>query len=371
MKILFYSPVQLQEGGGCERWHCDVANSLKKQFGDEVEIVTGNLGSKNWDDDYLEKQLGGISYTKINFPIIAGILIPTPKTFLKLYQKFKKVDVVHFIHGFAGQDVLVLLLKLLTGKKIIAGHHAPIFHQNKFHNFQMKFFGRFFLNFFDGHMTLNAGEKKFLEEKWKIKNVHFIPSGIRVERFLKIKRKLNDKLNFLTVGIYRPQKGFDLLVCAVDKFNKQFPKNKAVFRTVGGGEQKKIISRYAKRNKNLIDVGYVKYEDMPKIYEKSDIYLSTSREEPFGLVFVESWCSGIPVLATKTEGSKDMLIDGKNGWLIDEMSVEGIYRAIVTIYERWRNSPEVLKKMEKKCRETGKLFSIDMTAVRMRKELLA
>lgn len=60
------------------------------------------------------------------------------------------------------------------------------------------------------------------------------------------------------------------------------------------------------------------------------IYLSTSREEPFGLVFIESWCSGIPVLATKTEGSKDILVEGKK-WLVDKTSIIGIYQALLKI----------------------------------------
>src|SRR3990167_7582904 len=110
MKILFYTPVKLQSGGGCERWHCDIVNSLKKQFGFDVEIISANLGYNHWSTNYLKQQLQNIPYKQLHFPIIFGILIPTPSTFLFLFRRFREVDVVHFIDGFAGQDILIALL---------------------------------------------------------------------------------------------------------------------------------------------------------------------------------------------------------------------------------------------------------------------
>src|SRR3989344_8439816 len=209
MNLLFYSPVHLRSGGGCERWHCDVTASLKAIYGHSVKIITGNLGSPQWSDAYLANQLQ-VPYETINFPLLFGALIPTPGPFLKLLGNLRGVDVVHVINGFIGQDILFLLLKWLTGKKVILGWHAPIFHHITVHNLYIKYVTRWLLNFFDGHMTLNASDKKFLEEQWNIKNVHFIPSGVRVERFLAQSRHSHDKLNFITVGIYRPQKGIDL-----------------------------------------------------------------------------------------------------------------------------------------------------------------
>jgi glycosyltransferase involved in cell wall biosynthesis len=364
MKILFYSPVQLKAGGGCERWHCDVTASLEDQFNHDVKIVTANLGKDQWSQDYLDSQLK-VEYKKINFPILSGALLPTPGAILSLYKYFKWADKVHIIQGFIGQDIVILFLKLITGKKVYVGHHAPIFHKVILHNLYIKYVSRFLFNFFDGHMTLNSSDKKYLEENWKIKNVQFIPSGIKVNRFLAAKRKLHNNLNFITVGIYRPQKGIDLLLNAIEKFNAHFPDNKAIFRFVGGGEQAELISQYSRRNKNIIDMGYVKYDDMPDLYDKSDVYLLSSREEPFGLVLIEGWASGIPALATKTEGPLDMLNEGKNGWFINTIDSDGMYNSLSEIYNKWSSSNLVLKKMEEDCRTTGREYSIDKTAQNM------
>ena len=42
------------------------------------------------------------------------------------------------------------------------------------------------LKLFDCHMVLNKKDKVLLES-WGVKNVYFIPSGVRAEKFLKLK----------------------------------------------------------------------------------------------------------------------------------------------------------------------------------------
>jgi L-malate glycosyltransferase len=366
MKILFYSPVRLQNGGGCERWHCDIANSFKNQFKDQVEIVTANLGDDKWSCSYLTSQLQGIPYTKINFPIILGTLIPEPRTILKLYNKFKNTDVIHFIYGFAGQEIMMWILKIVTHKYFLVGHHAPTFHSAKYHNLYMKYISRYFLNKFDAHQTLNSSDKYFLENNWKIRNVNFIPSGICIERFLNNKRKTHSNLRFLSIGRFESQKGYDLLLKAIEKLNNIYKNNKMEFIFVGGGAMENIINKFARKFKNITNLGYVSYENIPQIYTNSDIYLLPSREEPFGLVLIEAWASGIPVLATKTEGPNDMVNPNKNGWFIPEISENSIYESIKSLYLKWLNQPKTFQLMQKDCINSSKNYSIDTTAKKMR-----
>lgn len=367
MKLLFYSPVDLRAGLGCERWHCDVTNSLTDQFGYEIQIVSGNIGIQRWSDDYLTKQLKKIRYERLEYLTIFSSLVPTFSVVNKLYKYFKWADTIHFIHGFAGQDLLMAFIKLITGKKVVVGHHAPILHSSVFHNWYMNNISRHVLKFFNAHMTLNKKDKKLLEN-WGIKNVHFIPSGIRIEKFLSLPRTSHRKLNFLSIGRYdTPQKGFDLAVRAIEMFNKKYPKNNAIFRFLGSGGS--VIDDASSNNPNIINLGYKKYEEIPGIYKDSDIFLLSSREEPFGLILIEAWSSGIPVLGTKTEGPLDMLIPNKNGWFIQNISSQEILKGIEQTYHLWINTPQTLRNMVSFCRQTGQKFSIDITAARMRKLL--
>ena len=365
MKLLFYSPVDLLAGGGCERWHCDITNSLKKQFGYDIEILTGGLGQKRWDQKYLTSQLEGIPHVRVGYVNFLGVLIPTVTTLKTLYKHIKQADAVHFIYGFMGQDIIMLLMKLLTGTKIVVGHHAPIYHHSRIHNLYMKYVSRFVLNFFDYHQTLNAKDKKYFESQWNIKNVYFIPSGVRVEKFLKLKKKKHDGLVFVSVGRYALQKGLDLGLEAIEQFNSENPGNKASFYFVGSGELGGTIKEYSKRNKNIKDWGYLSYDQVQNVYSQSDIYFLPSREEPFGLVLIESWATGMPVLATKTEGPLDMLEENKNGWFIPQINSESIKNSLTKVYKQWQKNNHLLTSFVSSCKTTGERYSIDTTASRM------
>jgi glycosyltransferase involved in cell wall biosynthesis len=364
VKILFYTPVNIRSGGGCERWHCDITNSLRK-LGVDVEIVSGNLdeGTLKWSKDELVKELNRILYTCLYYINLFGVLIPTPRTISILYKNFSNVDYVHFIYGFMGQDILVLLLKIITGKKVIVGHHAPTLHSGKIHNFYMKYVSRYLMNLFDAHITLNKRDKQFFEQNWHIKNVHFIPSGVNVEKFLNKEKMKHEGLHFITVGRLEKQKGIDLMLLAIELFNKKFPNSNAVFHIVGNGFYKDMVEKFTSTHSNIIYHGYVNNDELVDLYAQCDVYLLPSREEPFGLVLIEAWSSGLPILATRTEGPSDMLVEGLNGWFIDAIdSVEEIFKGIESIYETYHNNVESLILMEKNCRSTGTKYSIDNMA---------
>lgn len=365
MKLLFYSPVKLSTGGGCERWHCDITNSLKENYGHIPKIITGNLGDNKWSNEYLGRQLKGIPYQKLQYPIFFGVLIPTPKIIYQIYKQVIDVDAVHFIYGFLGQDILMLLIKMMTGKKIVVGHHAPTFHSSTIHNLYIKYISRFVMSHFDFHMTLNSHDKKYFENRWKINNVYFIPSGVKIERFFNVCKLPHKTLNFLSVGRYEVQKGFDMQLEAIKLFNNKYPKNKAKFYFVGGGTFKELIQDYTLKCPNVYDLGYIEYENISRVYAQSDIYLLCSREEPFGLVLIEAWASGVPVLATKTEGPSDMLNSGKNGWLIDEISISGIFKSLVKIYNIWNRDHKTFLTYSQNCRNTAMKYSINTTAEKM------
>jgi glycosyltransferase involved in cell wall biosynthesis len=363
-KLLFYSPVSLYSGGGAERWHCDITNALKNQ-GISVEIVTGNLSEGRWNKKRLQDNLESIPFTELPYKQLLGMLVPTPSVLITLYKKFKDSDYIHFIYGFMGQDIIVMLLKFLTRKKVIVGHHAPIFHKSLVHNLYMKFISRFMMGFFDYHMTLNKKDKDFFEKQWGINNVFFIPSGVRVEKYLKLKRKSKKGVQFLTVGRLSDQKGTDLVLPAIEKFNAKYPKNDFRFVFVGSGIYDSLATEYAKRNKNIDFKGFIDDSILIKLYQTSDIFLLPSREEPFGLVLIEAWASGLPILATKTEGPLDMLKNEKNGWFIKEISSDGIFKSLEDMKERYDKDHNFPSKLEIASRQSGREYSIENTAKKM------
>lgn len=66
--------------------------------------------------------------------------------------------------------------------------------------------------------------------------------------------------------------------------------------------------------------GAVNYPE--QILEKALIYIHTSKVEAFGLVLVEAMSAGLPVVCTDGGGNRDLILEGKNGFMVNEFSTK-------------------------------------------------
>ena len=55
--------------------------------------------------------------------------------------------------------------------------------------------------------------------------------------------------------------------------------------------------------------------DLVDAYHACDVFALPSRHEPFGLVVLEAWSAGKPVVASAVGGLRDLIADGENGFL--------------------------------------------------------
>lgn len=53
-----------------------------------------------------------------------------------------------------------------------------------------------------------------------------------------------------------------------------------------------------------------------------------SLAETFGLVIIEAWAAGTPVISTRTSGALSLVRDGENGWLFDLDQPAGFHQAV-------------------------------------------
>lgn len=87
---------------------------------------------------------------------------------------------------------------------------------------------------------------------------------------------------------------------------------------LGSGPQEEMLrGEIASRglNDKVHLMGYVEEADKSAILNMSDLYVSTSQHEGFGLVFVEGMASGMPVVCYDHGGQTDFLEDGETGYL--------------------------------------------------------
>ena len=64
--------------------------------------------------------------------------------------------------------------------------------------------------------------------------------------------------------------------------------------------------------------------DTPSIYAASDVFLLPTLYDPFSNACLEAIATGIPLLTTKMNGASEIIVEGKNGFLIDDPRNAGV-----------------------------------------------
>ena len=92
---------------------------------------------------------------------------------------------------------------------------------------------------------------------------------------------------------------------------------------------------------HILDLGVVDEELKEDAFSAADIFAMPSRSESFGIVYLESWNSGVPVIAARCGAPVEIIEDGRDGLLVDF----GDVRALAGAIERLLKDEGLRKKM--------------------------
>jgi glycosyltransferase involved in cell wall biosynthesis len=138
-------------------------------------------------------------------------------------------------------------------------------------------------------------------------------------KYKKLEKKIQNKILITYIGSLEKIKGVDLLIKAYKKVQE---KNHSLLLIVGDGYEKNNLIELSKKigiKQKIIFTGNLDYKYIPYIYKKSDVIaLITKWPEPFSRVLLEATYYGKPIIATKTGGNPDAIINDKNGFLVNK-----------------------------------------------------
>ena len=183
-------------------------------------------------------------------------------------------------------------------------------------------------------------EEKF-ETLYKVRNQKLIqPQGLYnpYDKFNRneSRKKIEEKYNIphgnhiiLNVGTGELRKGFDLFVEA----SKKLKTDNYSFIWVGNvddGMQEYIDESI---NDNLILTGFISdIDQVMSFYDACDVFMLTSREDPFPSVVLEAFNAKRPVVAFEDAGGFcDIILNDETGYLVDFESVDGLIDKIKII----------------------------------------
>ncbi len=132
-------------------------------------------------------------------------------------------------------------------------------------------------------------------------------------------------------------KGIDEIIELLPELARDIPN--LGYLVVGDGTD---LSRLQEKARSLGVVEYVVFTgiipESEKVdhYRLADVFVMPSRSEGFGFVFLEAIACGIPVVASKVDGSREAVRDGKLGILVDPDKPEEIKAGILEALKRHR-----------------------------------
>ncbi len=155
-----------------------------------------------------------------------------------------------------------------------------------------------------------------------------IPNGVDVEKFEA--RFLKDDNNRLKENLGIKEKDRVIITTsrlveknAVDDLIKSIKELKIInyelpikLLILGTGEKEKALKNLTKDlelEKEIIFLGHIFHNELPKYLAISDIFIRPSLSEGLGNSFLEAMAVGLPVIGTPVGGIPDFLEDGKTG----------------------------------------------------------
>ena len=138
-------------------------------------------------------------------------------------------------------------------------------------------------------------------------------------------------------------KGHDLLLEVMRELDKNF-----IWIVSGEGDDRLRLTRKAEKyglNSRVHFLGRVGIDDLVDYYNLCDIFVMPSTGEGFGIVFLEAMACGKPVIGGGVDGSREPLMDGNLGYMVDPGNADEIatvIRKVISEKEK-RNDPDFLR----------------------------
>lgn len=182
-----------------------------------------------------------------------------------------------------------------------------------------------FANLCDGVIAPSESIARLLRRRGVVTPIKVVPTGIDVNAFASaqganFRRKLGlppEAVVIGHVGRLAQEKNLGFLAAAVAHCVRRIPE--ARFLVVGDGpardEVKATFARHGLSNQ-LILAGKRTGRALREAYRAMDVFAFASLSETQGMVVAEAMAAGLPVVALNAPGVREVVRDGRNGFLL-------------------------------------------------------
>jgi glycosyltransferase involved in cell wall biosynthesis len=188
--------------------------------------------------------------------------------------------------------------------------------------------------------------------------IRIVPNAVHLNRYASAEKPghlierygVEGKRVLLTVGRlpgYERYKGQDKIIALMPKLLTRFPD--LVYMIVGDGSDRVRLEKMAADfllQEHVIFAGRIREDEKIDHYNLADAFAMPSTSEGFGFVFLEAAACGVPVLGGSTDGSRDALVDGHLGVMVDPESPDELLSGLETILQKGKRVPDSLARFD-------------------------
>ncbi len=216
-------------------------------------------------------------------------------------------------------------------------------HRSELRYYAPSWRNRLFYRFLDSYIAVSHERKRRLASQlWlpreKISVLHWgvNPRMIPADHdIFEIRRKfqLSEGRILFSLGHLGPIKGHEDSIKAMPKIRSRFPDVRLFIAGDGLAEDhERLHALIEERHLQGAVILLGQITNSLEWMQACDIFLQPSREEAFGLVFLEAGLCGKPTVSTLIGGIPEIIVDGETGHLVSTLNPDGLAKKVVELF---------------------------------------
>jgi len=307
-------------------------------------LAIAHVNPNAYSETFIHNHIQYLPAEIINIP---GISFPLQQNREQLKQFFqeKQVDAILAEYGRVGV-ALMDICQELSIPLIVHFHGFDAYHHGELQNS-----GRYYPDLFQkasGAIAVSRHMEQQLLSLGAVKEkLYYNPYGVNLSLFQPSQPEKSE-LIFIAVGRFVDKKAPNLTILAFAQVCYQYPQAKLIM--IGEGvllESCKMLAKSLGIYENIEFTGSLLQSAVAEKMRQARAFVQHSVTASYGdsegtpNSVIEASATGIPVIATRHAGIKDVVIEGETGFLVDEGDVDGMAEYMIQLAE----NPELAQKL--------------------------
>ena len=289
-----------------------------------------------------------------------NLMVFTIKAYLyaKKLRKQNNYDLCHAFFGIpCGAIALLLNVPYIVS---LRGSDVPFYNKRYYWLDRLMFqrLSKYIWKRAKNVIANSEGLKELAQKTAPGQEIDVIYNGVDLNKFYPLPDKvINEKIKLISTGRLIERKGYAYLIDAL-KDNKNVE-----LTLIGEGDLTDDLKKRSKVNNVEVKfIGRVAHDKIPDYLRSADIFVLPSLNEGMSNSILEAMACGLPVVATDTGGSKELIKE--NGYIVNKGSTLDLKKAI----DRYLYDKDLIKSHSSKSRKIAEGMSWSANAKLYKKQ---